>query len=339
MTMKFRIDRRRALGLAGGALLAPVFGARVRAQTHDTVSFQTNWRAQAEQGGFYFAVANGIYRKYGIEADIRAGGPGLSPSQLLIAGAVDMIMSSGFEAIRHVEQNLPILCIAAIFQKDPQVIICHSGQGNDSLAALKGKPMLISAAGRASFYPFLKARFGYSDTQIRPYAFNTAPFLADKAMCQQGDLTAEPYVIEKEGGVKPVVHLLADSGYAPYSATIAIGRKMVEEKPDLVQRFVTATLEGWAAYMKNGEGSAAANALIKKNNPDMTDDRIAFAVRSMNEKGIVLSGDALKLGIGAMTGARWLTFYRDMTAAGIFPAGLDISRAYSLQFVNKGTGI
>ncbi|MFY8114598.1 MAG: ABC transporter substrate-binding protein, partial [Rhabdaerophilum sp.] len=214
MMSKFRIDRRAALGLIGGSMLTPVVGGRVNAQTLDKVSYQTNWRAQAEHGGFYYAVANGIYKKYGIDADIRMGGPQQNPSQLMLGGAVDMIMSNSFEAIRYVEQKLPFLCIASIFQKDPQVIICHPGQGNDDFASLKGKPILVGAAGRTSYWPFLKAKFGYSDEQIRPYTFNMAPFLADKKVCQQGFLSSEPFAIQKEGGVTPLVHLIADAGFA-----------------------------------------------------------------------------------------------------------------------------
>ncbi|KAF0231181.1 MAG: hypothetical protein FD175_1050 [Beijerinckiaceae bacterium] len=339
MMTKFRINRRAALGVLGGSMLTPVLGARVSAQTLDKVSYQTNWRAQAEHGGFYYALANGIYKKYGLDADIRMGGPQQNPSQLLLGGTVDMVMSNSFEAIRYAEQNLPFMCIASIFQKDPQVIICHPGQGNDSLAALKGKPILVGAGGRNSFWPFLKAKFGYSDEQIRPYTFNMAPFLADKTMCQQGYITSETYAIQKEGGVTPVAHLIADAGFDVYSTTINIGRKMVAEKKDVVQRFVTATLEGWAAYMKEGPENAAANALIKAANPDMSDDKIAFATKVMNEKGIVKSGDALKLGIGAMTDERWANFYRDMTAAGMFPPNIDLKKAYSLEFINKGVGL
>lgn len=339
MMSKFRIDRRAALGLIGGSMLTPVVGGRVNAQALDKVSYQTNWRAQAEHGGFYYAVANGIYKKYGIDADIRMGGPQQNPSQLLLGGAVDMIMSNSFEAIRYVEQKLPFLCIASIFQKDPQVLICHPGQGNDDLAALKGKPILVGAAGRTSYWPFLKAKFGYSDEQIRPYTFNMAPFLADKKVCQQGFLSSEPFAIQKEGGVTPLVHLIADAGFANYNTTINISEKMVKEKKDLVQRFVTASLEGWAAYMKNGPENAAANALIKRDNPDMTDDKIAYAIKVMTERGIVMSGDALKLGVGAMTDARWETFYKDMNGAGVFPAGIDFKKAYSLEFINKGVGV
>jgi len=335
----FRIDRRAALGLVGGALLAPVAGRRARAQSLDKVSYLTNWRAQAEHGGFYYALAHGIYKKYGLDADIRMGGPQQNPSQLLLGGQVDMIMSNSFEAIRYVEQSLPFLCIASIFQKDPQVVICHPGQGNDDFTALKGKPILVGAGGRVSYWPFLKAKFGYSDEQIRPYTFNMAPFLADKGVCQQGFLSSEPFAIEKEGGVKPLVHLIADAGFANYNTTINISRKMATEKKDVVQRFVNATIEGWAAYMKNGEGNAAANALIKAANPDMTDEKIAYALKVMTERGIVLSGDALKLGIGAMTDERWKTFYDQMAATGVFPANVDISKAYSLDFINKGVGL
>jgi NitT/TauT family transport system substrate-binding protein len=342
MMMKYRLNRRAALGLLGGttaSMLIPMPGARVSAQTLDKVSYQTNWRAQAEHGGFYYALANGIYKKYGIDADIRMGGPQQNPSQLLLGGRVDMIMSNSFEAIRYVEQNLPFLCIASIFQKDPQVLICHRGVGNDSFEQLKGKPILVGGAGRTSYWPFLKAKFGYRDEQIRPYTFNMAPFLADKNICQQGFLSSEPYAIMKEGGVDPLVHLIADAGFANYNTTINISRKMADEKKDLVQRFMTASLEGWAAYMKGGPENASANALIKRDNPDMTDEKIAYAVKVMNEKGIVMSGDALKLGVGAMTDARWATFYKDMTEAGVFPANLDVRRAYSLEFINKGVGI
>ncbi|OYW68985.1 MAG: nitrate ABC transporter substrate-binding protein [Bosea sp. 12-68-7] len=329
---KYRLTRRGALGLIGGAALVAVPGARVSAQTLDKVSYQTNWRAQAEHGGFYLAAANGIYKKYGIDAEIRPGGPQQNPSQLLLGGRVDMIMSNSFEAIRYAQENIPFLCIASIFQKDPQVIISHPGVGNDSLAALKGKPILVGAAGRTSYWPFLKAKFGYTDEQIRPYTFNM-----DKTISQQGFLSSEPFAIQKQGGVTPVVHLIADAGFENYNTTINISRKMVDEKKDLVQRFVTASLEGWAAYMK-GQDVGAANAQILKDNPDMDQEKINYAVKVMNEKGIVLSGDALTLGIGAMTDARWASFYKTMTEAGVFPAGIDLKKAYSLEFINKGVG-
>jgi len=223
-------------------------------------------------------------------------------------------------------------------QKDPQVIICHPGVGNDSFASLRGKTILIGAAGRTSFWPFLRTRFGYSDDQIRPYTFNMAPFLADRNLCQQGFLSSEPFAI-RSGCVNPVVHLIADAGFDNYQTTINISRRMVDQRADVVQRFVTATLEGWAEYMKgNAQVNEAANRLIMRDNPDMDMVKINHAVEVMNQMGIVNSGDALTLGVGAMTDARWTNFYNQMRDAGVFPAGIDIRRAYSLQFINKGVG-
>ena len=340
-TMKYRLDRRAALGLAGAAgasVLVPLHGAKVNAQTLDRVSFQTNWRAQAEHGGYYQAVAAGIYRRHGIECDLRMGGPQQNPSQLLLAGAVDMIMSNSFEGIRYAQENLPFLVIASIMQKDPQVIICHPGVGHDTMAALRGKPILIAAAGRTSFWPFLRQRFGFTDEQIRPYTFNMAPFLADRNVCQPGFLSSEPFAI-RQGGVNPVVHLIADSGFQNYQTTINVSRRMVDQRTDVVQRFVTATLEGWAEYMRgNAQVNEAANRLIMQHNPDMDMVKINHAVEIMNQMGIVNSGDALTLGVGAMTDARWEGFYNQMREAGVFPAGVNFRNAYSLQFINKGVG-
>jgi NitT/TauT family transport system substrate-binding protein len=338
----YRIDRRAALtGLGSAALgslgLVAVSGRRARAQTLDKVSYQTNWRAQGEHGGFYYAKVHGLYAKRGIDCDLRMGGPQQNPSQLLLGGRVDMIMSSSAEAINYAREGLPFLCIASIFQKDPQCLISHPGVGNDSLAALKGKPILIGAAGRNGYWPFLRAKYGFADEQIRPYTFNMAPFLADKALSQQGFVSSEPYVIQK-AGVNPVVHLLADNGYDSYNTTINVSRKMVTEKKDVVQRFVDATLEGWAEYLKGGPGNAEVDAAIRRDNPDMDQDKIDFAVRTMNERGIVRSGDALKGGIGAMSEARWKSFYEVMSDAGAFPKGVDVAKAYSLEFVNKGIG-
>ena len=338
MSRKSAVLSRRSV-LAGSSALALAGVPRhTNAQGLDKVSYQTNWRAQAEHGGFYFAVANGIYKKHGIDADIRMGGPQQNPSQLLLGGRVDMVMSNSFEAINYARENLPFMCIASIFQKDPQVIISHPGVGNDNFEALKGKPILVGAGGRNSFWPFLKAKFGYTDEQARPYTFNMAPFLADKTFSQQGFVSSEPFAIQK-GGVNPVVHLIADAGFENYNTTINISTKMVAEKKDVVQRFVNATIEGWAAYIKGGEAIQAANALIKKDNPDMDDEKLAYALKVMNERGVVHSGDSLKLGIGAMTDARWKSFYETMAATGVFPKGIDIKKAYSLEFINKGVGL
>ena len=307
------------------------------AWAEDKVTFGTNWKAQAEHGGFYQAVATGLYRKAGLDVTIRMGGPQVNHPQLLAAGVIDFnIGSSSFGALNYVQGAIPMVTVAAIFQKDPQVLISHPGQGNDTLAAMKGKPILIGAGSRATFWNFLKAKYGYTDDQIRPYTFNMAPFLADKSAIQQGYLTSEPYKIE-QAGPKPLVHVLADAGYSSYSCAIETSWKLVREKPDLVQRFVNASIEGWYSYLYGDPGPG--NALIKKDNPDMTDDVIAYGIAALKKYGVVDSGDAKTLGIGAMTDARWKEFLATMGGIGLYPRDLDLTRAYTLAFVNRKVGM
>ena len=339
MRTRYRIERRALLAGGTAFTLAAVAGARVPlAQTLEKVSFQTNWRAQAEHGGYYHAVASGIYRRHGIDCEIRMGGPQQNPSQLLLAGRVDFIMSNGFQALNYARENLPFLTIGAIMQKDPQILMTHEGNGINSFEDMKGRPVLIGASGRVTYWPFLRRRFGFTDEQIRPYTFNVGPFLADRMAIQQGFVSSEPFAA-MQAGARPKVFLIADAGYNNYNTTIDVSRRMVTEKKDLVQRFVNATMEGWTQYLSAQQDITAANAAIKRDNPDMDDAKIAYAIKVMNENGIVMSGEALTLGCGAMTDARWQSFYEGMRDVGLYPAGMDYKKAYSLEFVNKRVGL
>jgi NitT/TauT family transport system substrate-binding protein len=313
--------------LAASLSAAPGFGL-------DHVTLATNWKAEAEHGGFYQAIAMGIYRRHGLEVTLRMGGPQVNNPQLLAAGLVDFnVGASSFAALNYVRAGVPMVTVAAIFQKDPQVLLAHPGQGNDTLEALKGKPILIASSARTTFWNFLRLQYGYTDDQIRTYTFNMAPFLADKKTIQEGYLTSEPYTLEK-AGVKPVVHVLADHGFDSYSTTIECAGKLVETRPDLVQRFVDASIEGWYSYLYGDP--RPANALIKRDNPEMTDGLIAYGIAAMKRYGVVDSGDALKLGIGAMTDARWQRFAASMIQAGVYPKTIDLKKAYTLRFVNHG---
>jgi len=301
----------------------------------DKVSYGTNWFAQAEHGGFYQAVATGIYKEHGLDVTIKMGGPQVNGTQLLMGGAVDFFMGYGSDAIKAVEEGIPKITVASMFQKDPQVLIAHPDVGVDSLEDLKGKPILVSAAANTTYWPFLKGKFGFTDDQKRPYNFNPGPFLADKNAAQQGYLTSEPLKIEKQGKIKPVVMLLADNGYTPYSTTIETKKELVEKNPDLVQRFVDASIKGWYSYLE-GDPSPA-NELIKKDNPEMTDEQIAYGIENLKKYGIIISGDAETKGIGAMTEERWKSFFDTMSQQGVFKKDTDYKQAFTLQFINKGT--
>lgn len=298
------------------------------------LTYGTNWYAQAEHGGFYQAVATGIYKDYGLDVTIKMGGPQVNGTQLLMGGAIDFFMGYASDAIKAVQEGIPKITVAAMFQKDPQVLMAHPETGAKSLEDLKGKATFISSAANTTFWPFLQAKYGYTDTQKRPYNFNPGPFLADKNAVQQGYLSSEPLAIKKEGGFEPLVFLLADFGYNPYSTTIECKRELVEQNPDLVQRFVDASIKGWYSYL-DGDRSAA-NELIKKDNPEMTDEQLSYSVEKMKEYGIAISGDAETKGIGAMTDERWKSFFDTMASEGVFPKDVDYTKAYTLQFVNKG---
>ena len=323
--------------LRWGALALAVLIGLAAAARAESVSFGTDWKAEAEHGGFYQAIAAGIYKKYGLDVTLRQGGPQVNHAQLLAAGALDFNLSSNsFGPLNYVQQSIPMVAVAAIFQKDPAVLIAHPNEGNDSLAALKGKPIMIGGATRTGSWLFLKEKFGYTDDQIRPYNFSVAPFLADPKAVQQGYLSSEPYTIE-QAGVKPVVLLLADAGYATYGALIQTSSKLVTDNPDLVQRFVNASIEGWYSYLYGDP--TPGNDLIKKDNPEMTDATIAYGIAKMKEYGIVDSGDAKQDGVGAMTDARWHEFFDTMVKAGLYPADMDYKKAFTLQFVDKRVGM
>ncbi len=312
--------------------LALILGcAPLAAFALDKVEFYSNWFPQAENGAFYQAKAAGIYERYGLDVTLNPGGPQVNGSMLVLGKRADFaILHSEGELLSALEKDLPLVAVAAMYQKDPQVVVSHKGVGNDSLEALKGKPIMLSQDAMTSFWPWLKHKYGYDDAQIRPYTFQMAPFLVNKQAIQQSFLTSEPFAI-KQADVDPNVFLLSDHGWEPVSVPLVTRSDLVKSNPDLVRRFVQATLEGWYAYLQD---PSAGNALIKQLVPEMLDGQIQYSLKEMKDHGIVVSGDALTLGIGAMTDARWKAFYDEMSAVGLYKQGMDYRRVFSLDFVN-----
>jgi NitT/TauT family transport system substrate-binding protein len=312
------------------ALLALGWAGPVRAADH--VAFGLDWLAEAEYGGYYQALATGEYARAGLDVEIRQGGPQVNQAQLLLAGRLDFTISgNSFLALNFAQEGLPFVAVAAEFQKDPAILLAHPGVGNDSFAALKGKPIMIGSDTRIGWWNFVRQKYGYSDAQIRPYTFSLAPFLADVNAVQQGYLGSEPFLVRQQGGFAPVVLKLSDAGFAGYGSLIATSRALVAKNPDLVKRFLAATAAGWKSYLT--ADPAPGDALIRKANPEMTQALLDYGRAALRDGGIVLSGDAVTLGAGAMSDARWADFYGSMVKAGLYPAGMDYKAAYTLQFV------
>jgi NitT/TauT family transport system substrate-binding protein len=325
--------------LATLAALAGIVGFAEPASALDKVKFATNWLADPEAGGFYQAAVDGTYEKYGLDVTIIPGGPQANGALMLLFGKIDFFMGGDqIGDFLSAESKLPLVAVAADFQKSPQILMSHPGVGLDKWENLpKAKPVYVGAGAINTFYSWLRLTYGFKDEHTRPYNFNSAPFIQNKESIQQGYVTAEPYEIEKQGGFKPDIFLLSDFGYSTYSTLIETRRDIVDKKPDLVQRFVDASAIGWYHYLYGDDSKA--NEKIKTENPDITDDQIAFSIAELKKYGVVDSGDTLKLGIGAMTDARWKDFFDKMVETGMIDARTDYKRAYTLQFVNKGVGL
>ncbi|MBR1134424.1 MAG: ABC transporter substrate-binding protein [Bradyrhizobium sp.] len=319
-------------------LVAGAMVGAVQAQTLDKVSFGTNWVAEAEHGGFFQAVADGTYKRYGLDVTIVPGGPNENNRMLLISGKIEFFMAANtLMAFDAVANNVPVVSIAAMFQKDPQVFLTHPESKITKLDELKPLTLFVSKEGISSYYQWLKSEYGFSEKNVRPYTFNPQPFIATAQSAMQGYVTSEPFAVERAAGFKPGVILLADYGFNTYSTLIETRRDLIESKPDLVQRFVDASIIGWYNYIY-GDNSAG-NALIKKMNPEMTDDLLAYSVAKMKEYGIVDSGDSVEKGIGAMTEERITSFFDKMVRAGVVKPTVDYRKSYTLRFVNKGVGV
>lgn len=300
------------------------------------ITFATDWKAQAEHGGFYQAVAKGFYTKRGLEVAILPGGPGVNVPQLMAGGAVDFGMgSNSFIPLRMVEAGIPAQAVMAVFQKDPQVLIAHPRDDVASIADMKGKPIMISDATISAFWVWLRAKYDFTDDQIRKYTYNLAPFLVDESAIQQGYVTSEPYAIEKESGISPQVFLLADNGYPGYATMVLAPNSWIEEGPEVVQAFVDGTIEGWRDYLYGDP--APANALILQDNPEITQDVLDQARDKMLTYGLATGGDAETLGIGTMTAKRWQTFFEVMAANGVYEDDLNWRAAFTTEFVNHGS--
>jgi NitT/TauT family transport system substrate-binding protein len=324
------------------AFLAAIAGLALSASPAlalDKVTFSLNWLADPEAGGYYQAVADGTYAKYGLDVTILPRSPESDSGLLLVAGKIDFFQGGDLLGnFLTAERGVPIVAVAADFQRDAQIFMSHPGVGLDKWTDLpNASTAYVSAGGIYSFYTWMVKVWGFEFSKVKPYDFDSAPFIVNKDAIQEGYLTSEPYVVERLGHFKPNVFLLADHGYSSYSSLIETRRDMVEKRPDLVQRFVDASAIGWKHYL-DGD-NRAANEAIKRANPEMTDDQIAYSIAMLKQHGLVDSSDARKLGIGAMTDARVKDFFDQMVKAGIVPANTDYKKAYTLRFVDKGVGV
>jgi NitT/TauT family transport system substrate-binding protein len=324
-TMK-RISRRHVLagGLAigGGALWRP---RRARAATK--IRLLTNWFAEPEHGGFYHAVAAGLYDKAGLDVELKQGGPALNVMQLLAGGEADVVMSYDIQIMSAFEKGIPVKAIFTCFQFD--LIGLLTRPDVNSLADLKGHKVYFAGSGYSTYWPWLKKKFGYTDDMAVPKGQNLQTFITDPTSAVAGYITSEPYVAEKQN-LPTKFFLFADEGYPSYANTMASTTDFIKSNPDAVARFTRASVEGWKAYMQD---PAVGNDLIKKTNAKMDDGQINFGLKKLREVKALESGDAATMGIGIITPERWQKTRDFLVEANLLKDTTDTTQSMTTEFI------
>ena len=325
------VPTRTSLAIALAVVGVAFSGADASAATK--IRYSMNWVPEGEHCGFYQAKASGLYDKAGLDVDLKAGGPDVNVSLLVSTGQLELGMGDSFTTINMIAAGIPGLTVASMFQKDPQTLIAHPGQGVEKLPDVKGKPVMIAKFAQQGFWQFLKQKYGFTDDQLRPYAYSPAPFLADEKAIEQGYVTEDEFQLTPHMKAPPVIMLLADYGYQNYATTIFGMKPWIEANKAAVAAFIKATAQG---YQECLDGKAAEGiALLHKENPDETDGLTAFKLKQMKERDMITGGDAAKLGIGAMSDARWKDFFDTMSASGVYKPDVDYKAAYTLEFFGK----
>ena len=323
------------LVLVGMALLALVltlwrFGGTGPATARPLI-FQLSWRAQVESGGFVQAAVKGFYRDCGLNVELRQGGAGVDPAQLLVGGAVDAVLVPQSDGILQMNKaGFPARAVFASMQHTPASIIVHDDSPIRTVADMRGKPVMISASSRAGWWPFFRMRYGFTDDQIRPFSGQRTPFIADPDAIAQDVISNGPYVIWQQSKVKVRSFMLTDLGYDPYGGVLTVSQSLIDERPQVVRCLVQGSQRGWADFMRH---PAAGFAEILRMSPEMNQGLLDYGLGVMRERQIVETPDTARLGIGVMTEQRWRDHAALLVASGVLPKGFDPGPALDTQFL------
>jgi NitT/TauT family transport system substrate-binding protein len=298
------------------------------------ITFATDWKAQAEQGGFYQALAAGLYEKKGLKVKIIQGSSNVNVPRLIASNAIEFgIGSNSFIPLNMVANKIPGKAVMAIFQKDPQIIMTHPENDIRNLEDMRDLPIMISDASIGAFWLWLKSKYGFTDSQIRKKTFSLAPFLSNKSSIQQGYLTSEPFLVEKEADFAPRVFLLADYGYPSYGAMVLASSEVITNNPEIVKAFVNASIEGWRQYIY--EDPSLGNELIMLENNEMKEDILLQAIKKIRNYELVSNEISKGLDIGLMTDIKWESFFETMASNGVYEKNLKWRESFTLDFINK----
>ena len=331
-----RRDFIRAAGALAGTQLIPAFiGCKSNAASSSNglfpIRLQADWYPQPEQGGYFTAVAKGIYQANGLDVTILPLGQYTSAPQVVASGGADFGLGASDQILEAASNNLPLIAVGATMQHDPQAVMVHQNSPIQTFADLEGRT--VAAQPGATWFKFIVSKYKLKNVRETPATHSVANFLADPAYVQQIFITSEPYFVTKAGGSYRTL-LISSAGYDPYRVFFT-RRDFIDQHPDIVAKFTRATIDGWKEYLRD---PGAANALILKLNPAQNPAQMNYTLQALKDGGFITgvpgsAPDDPHAQIGKMTADRWAATNQQLTNLGILTKPIDAASAYTLKFL------
>jgi NitT/TauT family transport system substrate-binding protein len=289
------------------------------------ISLLLDWYPQAEQGGYYYAVVNGLYKKAGLDVDIIPISPNVVGGAQLMTGRVQFSLTTSADVLTARSRGLPLVAVMAAMQHDPKGVIVHAESPIHSFADLDGHALAVAPG--SAWFRYIVQKYHLSHIQENRLTLNNAYFLHDPNYSQECYVTAEPYFIEKSGQ-KVRTLLVKDTGFDNYRV-VATSDSFLANNKDVVKAFVAATIAGWQGYFKD---PTATDAEIKKRNPEMTQGQMDYTFKVLVDDHFI-DGDASHgETIGQINMTRVKDQYQILRSLNVLPDDFDYTKAFDTEY-------
>jgi NitT/TauT family transport system substrate-binding protein len=289
------------------------------------VSLQLDWYPQPEHGGFYTAQLLGYYKAEGLDVTLVPLPQYGSVAQQVASGKADFGLGSSDQLLEWNSNGLPLVAVAATMQHDPQAVMVHKNSPIHDFKDLEGRT--VAAQTGATWLKYVISRYNLHQVREIPTTLSVANFLADPNYVQQIFVTSEPFFAQ-QGGAEVRTLLISSSGYDPYRVQFTT-RDFALQNPDVVTKFVRASIRGWQEYLRN---PGPTNAHLLTLNPALNPAQEAYTAQALHDGGFVDGGHPGGAEVGRMTAQRWQTSFDQLQSLGILHSSFDPAAAYALKF-------
>lgn len=275
-------------------------GCTSRETTPKKIVLMLNWYPEAEHGGFYAAQVHGIFDKYGLDVEIRPGGPSAPVAQELLTGRAQFAIGNADDVLLFRQEQAPIVALLAPIQNTPRCVLVHADSEINDLSELSG--LTLQANVGRPFLKYLEWKGYLNGVKVVPYAGSVANFIADQQTAIQAYSFSEPYLAE-QGGAKSQALMLSEIGFNPYASCLIATESTVAENRELVSKMVAACREGWMRYL---DDPAETNAkILELNKHGMTAEALEYGAKTIGP--LCLPDESSSERFGEMTLERWST--------------------------------